>query len=206
MSRSKCNRPVTVFTRICNTLVASGEVSSAQKFQGFHDGVFHESEVRRKWGPYSPLYLSIAGPNATQTEIPDEQQNSFSWLQTFDNTPSWEVTEEIKLRLLYPKQLINQFFTSTVSTRNTNFIKKKCPQNITGQKEINTSPVMNLVLLINFSILKRFEAQSLIDSVLNSETNVDFNNRRNLLMSVNEAGFQIQTTIYVYILCVGFFF
>lgn len=83
---------------------------------------------------------------------------------------------------------------------------KKMPQNITGQKEINTSPVMNLVLLINFSILKRFEAQSLIDSVLNSETNVDFNNRRNLLMSVNEAGFQIQTTIYVYILCVGFFF
>lgn len=80
------------------------------------------------------------------------------------------------------------------------------PQNITGQKEINTSPVMNLVLLINFSILKRFEAQSLIDSVLNSETNVDFNNRRNLLMSVNEAGFQIQTTLYVYILCVGFFF
>lgn len=83
---------------------------------------------------------------------------------------------------------------------------KKMPQNITGQKEINTSPVMNLVLLINFSILKRFEAQSLIDSVLNSETNVDFNNRRNLLMSVNEVGFQIQTTIYVYILCVGFFF
>lgn len=80
------------------------------------------------------------------------------------------------------------------------------PQNITGQKETNTSPVMNLVLLINFSILKRFEAQSLIDSVLNSETNVDFNNRRNLLMSVNEAGFQIQTTLYVYILCVGFFF
>lgn len=80
------------------------------------------------------------------------------------------------------------------------------PQNITGQKEINTSPVMNLVLLINFSILKRFEAQSLIDSVLNSETNVDFNNRRNLLMSVNEAGFQIQTTLYVYILCVGCFF
>lgn len=83
---------------------------------------------------------------------------------------------------------------------------KKMPQNITGQKEINTSPVMNLVLLIDFSILKRFEAQSLIDSVLNSETNVDFNNRRNLLMSVNEAGFQIQTTLYVYILCVGFFF
>lgn len=80
------------------------------------------------------------------------------------------------------------------------------PQNITGQKETNTSPVMNLVLLINFSILKRFEAQSLIDSVLNSETNVDFNNRRNLLMSVNEAGFQIQTTLYVYILCVGCFF
>ena len=65
---------------------------------------------------------------------------------------------------------------------------------------------MILVLLINFSILKRFEAQSLIDSVLNSETNVDFNNRRNLLMSVNEVGFQIQTTLYVYILCVGFFF
>lgn len=75
-----------------------------------------------------------------------------------------------------------------------------------SQKEINTNPVMNLVPLTNFSILRRFEAQSLIDSVLNSETNVDLNNKKKPLNECKCIWFpNTDHYLCIHIVCVSVF-